>query len=107
MMEKNEAMNMEENGANARPLETIFTELDEILVKMQDPEVTLEESFVLYETGMKDIRQCNVLLDQIAISNAMFKRPSPARTAISSPNATQVVFCPRRYSSLSIAGRSS
>lgn len=65
MMEKNEAMNMEENGANARPLETIFTELDEILVKMQDPEVTLEESFVLYETGMKDIRQCNVLLDQI------------------------------------------
>ena len=65
MMEKNEAMNMEETGANARPLETIFTELDEILVKMQDPEVTLEESFVLYETGMKDIRQCNVLLDQI------------------------------------------
>ncbi len=65
MMEKNEAMNMEANGANERPLETIFTELDEILVKMQDPEVTLEESFTLYETGMKDIRQCNVLLDQI------------------------------------------
>ncbi len=64
-MEKNEMMNMEEKNVDERPLEEIFTELDEILEKMQDPEVTLEESFTLYESGMKDIRQCNVLLDQI------------------------------------------
>lgn len=65
MMEKNEPMNTEENNTPSRPLEEIFAELDEILVKMQDPEVTLEDSFALYESGMKDIRQCNALLDQI------------------------------------------
>ena len=64
-MEKNEPMNTEENNTPSRPLEEIFAELDEILVKMQDPEVTLEDSFALYESGMKDIRQCNTLLDQI------------------------------------------
>ena len=58
-------MEMNEKNAKNRPLEEIFAELDEILVKMQDPEVTLEDSFLLYESGMKDIKQCNILLDQI------------------------------------------
>lgn len=58
-------MEKHENNTENRSLEEIFTEMDEILEKMQDPEVTLEESFALYESGMKDIRQCNVLLDQI------------------------------------------
>ncbi len=65
MMGNNESMNTEENNTQNRPLEEIFAELDDILSKMQDPEVTLEDSFALYETGMKDIKQCNNLLDQI------------------------------------------
>lgn len=65
MMEKKEAIEIAKNDTENRPLEEIFAELDEILAKMQDPEVTLEDSFALYESGMKDIRQCNRLLDQI------------------------------------------
>ena len=64
-MEKNDVMNGEEMNTENRPLEEIFAELDEILSKMRDPEVTLEDSFALYEYGMKDIKQCNILLDQI------------------------------------------
>lgn len=55
---------MEENKQE-RPLEEIFAELDGILKKMQNPEVSLEESFSLYEQGMRDIRQSTGLLDEI------------------------------------------
>ena len=42
-----------------------------------------------------------------AVSKAKFNKPSPARIAMASPYTTCVVFLPLRYSSLSIAGRSS
>ena len=42
-----------------------------------------------------------------AVSNALFNSASPASTAMPSPYTFQVVLRPRRYSSLSIAGRSS
>lgn len=51
--------------AETRNIEDIFQELETILSGMQDPEVTLEESFRLYEKGMKDIRSCSEQLDQI------------------------------------------
>lgn len=56
---------MGNKNEDSRPLEEIFKELEEILNKMQEPDVTLEESFTLYESGMKDISQCTKLLDQI------------------------------------------
>lgn len=58
-------MSAEKENTGSRPLEEIFDELDGILEKMQDPEVTLEESFSLYEKGMKDIRHCTEQLDLI------------------------------------------
>jgi len=44
-------------------LEELFEELDQILVSMDDREISLEDAFSLYEKGMKKVRQCNEKLD--------------------------------------------
>ncbi len=46
-------------------LEDLFGEIDTILARLQGQDVTLEESFSLYEKGMKDIRACKEMLDGI------------------------------------------
>ena len=38
-------------------LETLFTQVEEIIEKMQDNEISLEESFSLYESGMKALKK--------------------------------------------------
>ena len=48
-----------------RPIEEVFAELEKILDRMQDPQVTLQESFALYEKGVQDIQLCDELLDKI------------------------------------------
>lgn len=46
-------------------LEELFQELDQIIEKMEEKEVSLEDAFTLYESGMKKIRQCNEKLDLV------------------------------------------
>ncbi len=46
-------------------LEDLFSEIDGILARLQDQNVTLEESFTLYEKGMKNIHACKEMLDGI------------------------------------------
>ena len=46
-------------------LEEMFGELDQIMEKMESPEVSLEDAFALYERGMKMIRQCSQKLDLV------------------------------------------
>ncbi len=46
-------------------LEELFTDIEEILGKMEDREVSLEDSFLLYEEGMKKLKQCNDRIDQV------------------------------------------
>ncbi|MCC8151480.1 MAG: exodeoxyribonuclease VII small subunit [Lachnospiraceae bacterium] len=46
-------------------LEELFEELDQILVSMDDREISLEDAFSLYEKGMKKVRQCNEKLDLV------------------------------------------
>ncbi len=55
----------EENGGSDASLEELFSELDEILAALDDPEISLEDSFALYEKGMKKVRQCNERLDMV------------------------------------------
>ena len=40
-------------------LEETFQELETIIEKMQDREVTLEDSFSLYEKGIQKLKFCN------------------------------------------------
>lgn len=46
-------------------LEEIFTELEDILDKMEDKDASLEESFLLYEKGMKKLKICNDKIDRV------------------------------------------
>ena len=46
-------------------IEEAFERLNGILTKMDEPGVSLEESFRLYEQGMKLIRYCNETIDTV------------------------------------------
>lgn len=46
-------------------LETVFEQLDELLVKLEGDEVSLEESFQMYHKGMELLKVCNDKIDTI------------------------------------------
>lgn len=52
-------------------LEENFMILEEIIQKMQERDVTLEESFALYEKGMKTLKSCHQKID--AVEKKMLK----------------------------------
>ncbi len=52
-------------GEQEQTLEEIFKELDEIIEKMQQREVSLEDSFRLYEQGIQKLKQCNSKIDYV------------------------------------------
>lgn len=46
-------------------LEEAFQELEELIERMQQREVTLEETFALYEQGIQKLRFCNQKIDKV------------------------------------------
>ena len=46
-------------------LEENFETLEEMIHKLEDKETGLEESFALYEQGMKLLKKCNDQIDQV------------------------------------------
>jgi len=46
-------------------LEELFTEIEDILAKMEDKDISLENSFLLYEEGMKKLKRCSEKIDQV------------------------------------------
>lgn len=46
-------------------LEELFKDIEEIIQTMEDKEVSLEKSFLLYEEGMKKLKQCNDKIDRV------------------------------------------
>ena len=46
-------------------LEELFQELEGIIEKMQDRDVTLEDSFSLYEKGVRKLKSCNEKIDKV------------------------------------------
>ena len=56
-----------ENGAETGEMgiEKAFEELQELLSRMDEEGVSLEESFKCYERGMKLIRYCNDTIDKV------------------------------------------
>ena len=46
-------------------LEQGFDQLDEIIEKLEDREIPLEESFGLYEQGIKLLKDCNEKIDRV------------------------------------------
>ena len=46
-------------------LETAFDQIEQLLQRLQEGEVSLEESFRLYEQGMKLLQKCNENIDHV------------------------------------------
>jgi len=49
----------------AKTLETAFDELKEIIGQLEQDDVTLDQSFKLYNEGMKLLKYCNDSLDKV------------------------------------------
>ncbi len=56
---------MDKNENPKASLEETFQELSMIIEKMQEREVTLEESFSLYEQGIRKLKLCNEKIDSV------------------------------------------
>lgn len=50
---------------NNKQLEEIFAELDQIAAKLESSEISLEDSFQLYQKGMKLLKECNDKIDRV------------------------------------------
>lgn len=46
-------------------LEEMFQNLEEVIREMEDSDVTLEQSFDLYNRGMKILKECNRTIDEV------------------------------------------
>ena len=46
-------------------LEVKLGRIEEIIEKMEKPEVSLEESFQLYQAGIEQLKNCNEMLDAV------------------------------------------
>ncbi|MBE5900954.1 MAG: exodeoxyribonuclease VII small subunit [Lachnospiraceae bacterium] len=46
-------------------IEEAFTQIDEMIRKLQNPDTSLQESFQIYEQGMKAVAFCNDQIDGI------------------------------------------
>lgn len=51
--------------AKALTLEESFGKLDEVISRMESGNISLEESFKLYNEGVKLIKNCNSQLDKV------------------------------------------
>ena len=47
-------------------IEELLDGIEEIVEKMEHNEISLEDSFSLYENGMKKVREANALLDELS-----------------------------------------
>ncbi|MEE1086000.1 MAG: exodeoxyribonuclease VII small subunit [Schaedlerella sp.] len=65
MTEKN-LKNLEaEELKGQESLEDLFAELDNVATRMEELDVSLEESFQLYKQGMLLLKKCNETIDMV------------------------------------------
>ncbi len=56
---------MENNTNSDVTIEEGFKELNDIIIKMDKANISLEESFELYDKGLKLVKKCNEKIEQI------------------------------------------
>ncbi|WP_033154269.1 exodeoxyribonuclease VII small subunit [Pseudobutyrivibrio ruminis] len=55
---------MAEKEIKETTIEESFQALDEIITKMESADVTLDESFALYKSGMEELQKANSKIEQ-------------------------------------------
>ena len=58
-------MFQEENSRQETPIEESLKELDEIVEKLESREISLEDSFAMYQKGMELLKQCSGKIDRV------------------------------------------
>ena len=56
---------MDNQNEKKPTLEEAFTRIEAILTQMEQPEISLEESFSLYQQGGIAIKNCGTILDEV------------------------------------------
>ena len=46
-------------------IEEMFKDLEELIGKMENEEITLEQTFDLYNNGMELLKKCNLSIDEV------------------------------------------
>ena len=54
-----------EKNTETPALEDMFTDLEEVIGKMEGTDVTLEQSFELYNQGMELLKKCSQAIDTV------------------------------------------
>lgn len=54
-----------EKNTETPALEDMFTDLEEVIGKMEGTDITLEQSFELYNQGMELLKKCNQAIDSV------------------------------------------
>lgn len=57
--------NINEQDTDNMTLEELFDQLEEIIAKMETDSIPLDQAFVMYETGLRKLKQCSDRLDRI------------------------------------------
>lgn len=57
-------MSEEQTNQNVS-LEETFEQIETIIKQLERPEVTLDDSFRLYQSGVEKLKMCNLLLDTV------------------------------------------
>ena len=57
-------MSEEQTNQNVS-LEETFEQIETIIKQLENPEVTLDDSFRLYQAGVEKLKMCNLLLDTV------------------------------------------
>lgn len=57
-------MSEEQTNQNVS-LEETFEQIETIIKQLESPEVTLDDSFRLYQAGVEKLKMCNLLLDTV------------------------------------------
>lgn len=57
---------MSEHKTEQTPsIEESFAQIEEIIAKMEQQDVSLDDSFSLYQQGILQLKNCNALLDEV------------------------------------------
>lgn len=57
--------NQSDRAMQDKSLEEVLAEVEDIIEKLQQRDVSLEDSFLLYQQGIEKLRSCNEKIDTV------------------------------------------
>ncbi len=64
-MKSKDSIMQEEEKERPLSLEETFEQIEEVIARLEAEDITLEESFLEYNRGMKLLQHCNETIDQV------------------------------------------